>query len=136
MKLLPCRYAGGNSRALEGQGFQFPLPSGAERVLPNEGSAVVLGFRPEETEIHLSAEEGALPATVEAAHFQGDRVIYQLRLGAETIQVSGRAREGLAPSSAVWVTVVPTRFHIFDRESGARLGTSAVNATHSIARAE
>ncbi len=136
MNLLPCRYAGGNSRALEGQGFQFPLPAGAERGLPNEGRAVVLGFRPEETEIHLSAEEGALPTTVEAAHFQGDRVIYQLRLGAETIQVSGRAREGLAPSSAVWVTVAPTRFHVFDRESGARLGTSAVNATHSIARAE
>lgn len=97
--------------------------------------SVVLGFRPEETEIHLSAAEGAPPATVEAAHFQGDWVTYQLRLGAETIQVSGRALEGLTPSSAVWVTVAPTRLHIFDRESGARLRMSAVDATHSIARA-
>ena len=83
---------------------------------------MVLGFRPEETEIHLSAQDGALPATVETAHFQGDRVICQLRLGAQAIQVSAGARERLAPNAAVWVSVAPAGIHIFDRESGARLG--------------
>ena len=34
MNLLPCRYAGRNSRALKGQGFQFPLPAEAEKGLP------------------------------------------------------------------------------------------------------
>ena len=39
MNLLSCRYAGGSSRALEGQGFQFPLPAEAELGLPSEGTA-------------------------------------------------------------------------------------------------
>jgi multiple sugar transport system ATP-binding protein len=132
MNLLSCRYPGKGSRTLEGQGFQFPLTAGAEKGLPNVGGAVMLGFRPEETDIHLSAQEGALPATVETAHFQGDRVIYQFRLGAEAIQVSAGAGRGLAPSAAVWVSVTPTRIHIFDRESGERF--DSVDSTHSFAR--
>ena len=105
MNLLPCRYAGGNSRALEGQGFRFPLPPEPRRVCRARERPMVLGFRPEETEIHRSAREGALPVTVEAVHFQGDRLICQLRLGAEAIQVSTGARERIAPNAAVWVTV-------------------------------
>ena len=65
----------------------------------------MFGFRPEETDVHLSAQEGAAPATVETAHFQGDRVIYQLRLGTEAIQASTAARGRLAPNAAVWVSV-------------------------------
>jgi multiple sugar transport system ATP-binding protein len=134
MNLLPCRYAGNYSRALEGQGFEFPLPAGTEKSLPNEGGAVVLGFRPEETDIHVSARDGALPATVETAHFQGDRVIYQLRLGAESIQVSAGAHMSLAPNAAVWISVTPARTHIFDRESGERLETNRADLIHAIAR--
>jgi len=134
MNLLSCRYAGGNSRALEGQGFQFPLPTEAEKGLPSEGRPMVLGFRPEETEIHRSAQEGALPVKVETVHFQGDRLICQLRLGAEAIQVSTGARERIGPNAAVWVTVPPTDIHLFDSESGARLGIPGVDATASVAR--
>jgi len=121
MNLLDCRYPGGGSRALEGNGFQAPIPPGVEKALPN-GGAVVLGFRPEETDVHLSPQDGAMPAKVETAHFQGDRVIYQLRLGSDAIQVSGAARERLAPNASVWVSVAPARIHIFDRKSGGRLG--------------
>jgi multiple sugar transport system ATP-binding protein len=134
MNLLLCRYPGRGSRVLEGQGFRFPLPVGAEKGLPNEGGAVMLGFRPEETDIHLSAQEGAAPATVETAHFQGDRVIYQLRLGAEAIQASAAARGSLAPNEAVWVSVAPARIHLFDRGSGARLAMSGADSTHAFAR--
>ena len=97
MNLLTCRYPGGGSRTLDGQGFQVPIPPGAEKGLPNKGGAVVFGFRPEETDIHLSAQDGAMPATVETAHFQGDRVIYQLRLGCRGDSGVGRsAREARA----------------------------------------
>ncbi|MGA8448256.1 MAG: ABC transporter ATP-binding protein [Roseiarcus sp.] len=130
MNLLNCRYPGGGSRMLEGQGFQAPIPPGAEKGLPNQGGEVVFGFRPEETEIHLSAPDGALPATVETAHFQGDRVIYQLRLGSQAIQVSGGARERLAPNAAVWVSVPPAGIHIFDRASGGRLGPASANPSN------
>ncbi len=95
---------------------------------------MVLGFRPEETEIHRSAQEGALPVKVETVHFQGDRLICQLRLGAEAIQVSTGAREQIVPNAAVWVTVPPTDIHLFDRESGARVGIPGVDATASGAR--
>jgi multiple sugar transport system ATP-binding protein len=130
MNLLNCHYPGGGSRTLEGQGFQVPIPPGAERGLPSEGGAVVFGFRPEETDIDFSAKDGAVPATVETAHFQGDRVIYQLRLGSEAIQVSGGARERLAPNADVWIRVAPSRIHIFDREGGERLGPSGANSTN------
>ncbi|HKN31356.1 MAG TPA: ABC transporter ATP-binding protein [Roseiarcus sp.] len=134
MNLLSCRYAGRNSRVLEGRGFQFPLPTGAEKSLPNEEGQVMLGFRPEETEIHRSRQEGTLPATVETVHFQGDRLICQLRLGAESIQVSTAARGNLAPYAAVWVNVPPSGIHIFDRESGARLGSHGAVETEPSAR--
>jgi ABC-type sugar transport system ATPase subunit len=130
MNLLDCRYPGGGARALEGNGFQAPIPLGVEKTLPNEGSAVVFGFRPEETDIHLSPQEGAMPATVETGHFQGDRVLYQLRLGSEAIQVSGGSRERLAPNAAVWLSVEPAKIHIFDRESGARLGPAIGNSNN------
>jgi len=129
MNLLDCRYPGGGSRALEGNGFQAPIPPGVEKALPN-GGAVVFGFRPEETDIHLSPQDAAMPATVEIAHFQGDRVIYQLRLGSEAIQVSGGARDRLAPNAAVWVSVAPARIHIFERESGERLGPAMGNSSN------
>jgi len=74
------------------------------------------------------------PAKVETVHFQGDRLICQLRLGAETIQVSAGARERIAPNAAVWVTVPPPLIHLFDRESGARLGVPGANATETVAR--
>jgi multiple sugar transport system ATP-binding protein len=130
MNLLDCRYLGGGLRTLEGKGFQAPIPSRAEKGLPKQGGEVVFGFRPEETDIHLSAQEDAMPATVETAHFQGDRVLYQLRLGSETIQVSGGARERLEPNAAVWVSVLPARIHIFDRESGARLSPAIGNSSN------
>jgi multiple sugar transport system ATP-binding protein len=129
MNLLNCRYQGGGSRTLEGNAFQAPIPPGAEKSLPNRGGDVVLGFRPEETDIHISAQDGAMPAIVETAHFQGDRVIYQLRLGSEAIQVSGGGRERLAPNAAVWVSVAPAGIHIFDRESGARLGPASADSS-------
>lgn len=134
MNLLPCRYAGGNPRVLEGQGFQFPLPTGLEKVLPSGERPVVLGFRPEETEVHRSAQEGALPATVETVHFQGDRLICQLRLGGESIQMSTGGRGSLAPDAAVWLSVPPSGIHLFDRESGARLGRPGAVAAEPIAR--
>jgi multiple sugar transport system ATP-binding protein len=130
INLLNCRYPGGGLRTLEGKGFQAPIPSGAEMGLPKQGGEVVFGFRPEETDIHLSAQEGAMPATVETAHFQGDRVLYQLRLGSETIQVSRGARERLEPNAAVWVSVAPARIHIFDRESGSRLSPAICNSSN------
>ena len=43
----------------KGEGFRFPLPAGAEKALPTEARPVVLGFRPEEVEVHRSAQEGA-----------------------------------------------------------------------------
>jgi multiple sugar transport system ATP-binding protein len=131
MNLLSCRYSGRSSRALEGQGFQFPLPTAAAKDLPNGERPVVFGFRPEETEIHCSAQEGMLPATVETVHFQGDRLICRLRLGAEAIQVSTGARGNIAPNAVVWLNVPPIGIHIFDRESGARFGDGA-DATHPV----
>ena len=61
MNLLSCQYPGRNAAALEGRGFQFPLPAETAKALPAEARPVVLGFRPEELEVHRSAQEGALP---------------------------------------------------------------------------
>ena len=135
MNLLSCQYRGRNSPALEGQGFRFPLPAEARSALPAEARPVVLGFRPEEAEVHNgAAREDALSATVETVHFQGDRLICELRLGADAIQLSTAARASLAPNAAVWVSVPPNQIHIFDRESGARLGIPDAGASGSLAR--
>ncbi|MGD0188384.1 MAG: ABC transporter ATP-binding protein [Roseiarcus sp.] len=134
MNLLSCQYPGRNAAALGGRGFQFPLPAETAKALPAEARPVVLGFRPEEVEVHRSAQEGALSATVETVHFQGDRLICQLRLGAEAIQLSTEARTTLAPNAAVWVSVPSNQIHIFDRESGARLGVPGADASGSLAR--
>ena len=121
MNLLPCRYAGHGSPVLEGQGFQLYLPPTAVATLPQEERPVVVGFRPEALEVHSSAGEGATEATVETVHFQGDRLICQLRLGAEAIHLSTQAQARLAANAAIWVSVAPDQIHIFDRETGKRL---------------
>ena len=136
MNLLSCQYPGRNAPALVGRGFEFPLPAETEKALPAEARPLVLGFRPEAMEVHLAAREEAVAARVETVHFQGDRLICQLRLGAEAIQLWTEAQTGLAPNAAVWVSVPPDQIHIFDRESGARLPTPSANLTKSLAVAK
>jgi multiple sugar transport system ATP-binding protein len=121
MNLLSCSYAGRGSPLLEGQGFQFRLPDEAAGGLPSDARQVVLGFRPEALAVRLDQGNGALKATVEAVHFQGDRLICQLRLGAEPIQLSTGAEAALAPNMPVWVSVSADQIHIFDRQTGERL---------------
>jgi multiple sugar transport system ATP-binding protein len=136
MNLLSCQYAGRGSPLLEGRGFQLRLPAETAGVLPDAAAPVVVGFRPEALEVRLETGTGVMEAGVEAVHFQGDRLICQLRLGAETIQLSTDAESRLAPNAWVRLAVSPDQIHLFDRDTGMRLAARVVDTTEPLPPAQ
>ena len=132
MNLLPCRFHSGDAPTLKGEGFSLPAPAGAVDAL-RSAKELIVGFRPEAVEVRRRATDGASPATVETAQFQGERLICLMRLGDERIHVSLNGRERLDAGAAVWLAMAPDQLHVFDRESGERLSARTAPASETAA---
>jgi multiple sugar transport system ATP-binding protein len=102
-----------------------PVELGAAAAATNGRSEVVLGLRPEALE--LGAE--GIPADVEVVEeFGADAYVFcaaHLREGAGTTRLVARTQAKLAPSRGqrVALRVRPGEAHLFDRETGERLGS-------------
>ena len=126
MNLIRGRVADGR---LVPAGFPTPiqLPSAIAAAAPT-GAEVILGVRPEHLRVSslpaASTDPTALTATVEIAEPLGHEVLLGLRTG-ETDLVARIPPTG-APSAGDQVTVSPdpSRLHLFDADSGARLSTN------------
>jgi len=112
-----------------GDGGSVELPGGDRLALPADlgartaGRAVTLGIRPEHLELtgngnglaHLTAQviEQLGADTVIHGHFGNDQADL-------TVRLQGTVR--LAPGEMLALHVAPERLHLFDPESGVRLG--------------
>lgn len=123
MNLLPCRVVDGR---LQGRGYALPFPSAVGALsrgrLPSE---VTVGIRPEDLEVRMSQEPGALAGAVETVLFQGDEAVCQVRVGEEPVRAMLPEGRRAAPGQTVWLVPRPERVYVFDRETGARLDTAA-----------
>jgi multiple sugar transport system ATP-binding protein len=88
------------------------LPTGLE------GRSVVLGVRPE----HLELAEQGHEATVKLTEQTGSETNIHLRLDALTLNCLARDRIAVEPGQTVHLRLQRGRTHLFDKETGQRIG--------------
>ncbi|WP_196258087.1 ABC transporter ATP-binding protein [Pelagibacterium limicola] len=94
-----------------------PLPGG---IMLGAGETVTAGLRPEHLEI--SAGDGpGLHAKVDFVEFTG-AASFVITRGAPGLTVFNVGRTTLRPDEAVRLTIAAENVHLFDRETGRRLG--------------
>ena len=104
-------------------GERIALPSGYARQ-ELDGKAVTLGIRPE----HIRISASGVPATVEVRELLGSTVDLHLRVGGEMLEaiVPSSAASGLAVDGEIapvlHIELDTKQIHLFDPESGARIG--------------
>ncbi|NKB54935.1 MAG: sn-glycerol-3-phosphate ABC transporter ATP-binding protein UgpC [Alphaproteobacteria bacterium] len=119
MNLMPAAIGvDGASVALPG-GVAFTLAFGAQNGEP--GRPVTLGVRPEHFEVD---DSGAITLTVTLVEQLGADTIVHGALGADEFDVTIRMRGvvTIAPGEKLSLTVPSEHIHVFDRETGKRLG--------------
>ncbi|GAB4194193.1 MAG: sn-glycerol-3-phosphate import ATP-binding protein UgpC [Thalassobaculales bacterium] len=108
MNLLPAEAAAGQVAVA---GITLPAPVAA-------AGPVTLGIRPEHLEI---AADGPLPLVVELVEMLGADTLIHGRLG-EGAELTARLRGIHRPAPGETLHLAPGTLHLFDRNTGARLG--------------
>ena len=132
MNLVPAVLAAGGTR-IAASGFTLPLPSAsaawaASPSLGRDGRKVVLGMRPENLrEVRSEAPDGAgrtagISGTVEFVEPLGHEVIVHARVGTDLLVAKLEPRQAPAMGDPIALAVEIDAVHLFDAESGERLG--------------
>ena len=103
-------------------GARVTLPAAIAAAVASSGvERVVVGVRPE----HLGVGSGPLPATVAVVEALGHERHVVCRLDDGTLVIVRQASSNAAPAigSAVHLSFAPEDVHVFDAESGTRIGT-------------
>ena len=117
MNLLPgvVRRTGAEP-AVDVDGASLPVPDCPGL---NEGRKVIFGIRPE----HLMlGGAGGLAATVVVVEPTGSETHVVLRIGERDLTAVFRERHAFVPGQAVHLIPQPDVIHIFDADSGDRIG--------------
>lgn len=119
MNLLPCRVADGQ---LIGRGYRITVPrSLSSMLLARSLSRITVGIRPEDIDLRLAEDQGALPSVVETVLFQGDQVLCETRVGEEHVRAIVPAGHQLTRGQTVWLAPRQDKLFLFDPESGVRV---------------
>jgi iron(III) transport system ATP-binding protein len=97
-----------------------PLPAWAQ-----EGSAVMVGFRPEGvllSDSQPNEKDNVIQATVATAQYLGDTIEYQLDLGTRLVRVKGEPFTLLNEGQRVFLRVPPERCYVLEAMAGAEAG--------------
>jgi multiple sugar transport system ATP-binding protein len=86
-------------------------------VNAENGRPVLYGIRPE----HIDLAADGLPATVSVLEPTGAETQVFARIGEDPIDAIVRDRLKVRPGEEIRLRIDPTRVHIFDRQSSARL---------------
>ena len=86
------------------------------------GTAVEIGLRPEDVELVSEGEAGSLPFDIEFVEELGATQLFHGRLAGKPFVMQAATGEVGVQGGRVWVTVDAERVHVFDAESGLRLG--------------
>lgn len=115
MNLLGGTARLGAEPAIEVEGIALPI---AEASGLTDGQPVTCGIRPED----LSLSGAGLPARISVVEPTGAETHVVCKgAGAEIVAVF-RERHALQPDQAIHLAADPARIHLFDPESGARIG--------------
>ncbi len=118
MNLLPARIDGPGIVALgdailEARDLRQDLPV---------GTAIEVGLRPEDVEIASEGAAGSLPFDVEFVEELGATQLFHGQLAGLPFVMQAATDEVAAQPGRLWISVDPDRVHVFDAESGMRLG--------------
>jgi len=103
-------------------GAVIRLPTGRD---PEQlGNAVIVGIRPEHLLIAEPPQIPNLEAVVAVVEPTGADTLAMLRLGPTNISVLFRDRVTLAPGAILPLRFAPNRLHLFDAETGMRIGVT------------
>jgi multiple sugar transport system ATP-binding protein len=106
-----------NGLALQlADGVQIPLPGTSQAAKP--GAKLTLGVRPE----HIEASNEGIPMDVEVVEPTGAETHLYGKIGGAAWCVTMRQRASIEPGQRVTVRFPEQHTHLFDTESGNRLG--------------
>ncbi len=91
-------------------------------LFQGRGDGLIVGIRPEA--LHLTAEHG-LEAEIVATEYLGADTILTCKLGDEMLSLRAGGQLAHAPGQAVRIAADPAALHLFDAQSGRRLGGTA-----------
>ncbi len=115
MNLFPGVYDARACAVAGDGGERLPLAAPAEA---EDGRRVIYGIRPE----HLGIAEDGLPATVKVVEPTGpETMVFAAFAGGEAVAVL-RERRAFRPGDAIALRPDPAAAHLFDAETGARIG--------------
>ncbi|KFC72892.1 putative sugar ABC transporter, ugpC-like protein [Bosea sp. LC85] len=86
------------------------------------GTKVEVGLRPEDIEIASEGQAGALPFDVEFIEELGATQLFHGRLAGQPFVMQAATGDVAAEARRLWISVDPDRVHVFDAQSGVRLG--------------
>jgi sn-glycerol 3-phosphate transport system ATP-binding protein len=117
MNFLPATLSADGAAARLETGAVLALANGG---LKGEGGrAVTLGVRPEHL---LPGQSGGIDFTVEVAEELGADTLLHGRIGASELTLRRPGHNTVTPGTRLKLAAEPAQLHVFDRDSGARLG--------------
>jgi multiple sugar transport system ATP-binding protein len=117
----------GDTLRLQLAAGELSLPRSGWSQLASVGNrGVILGVRPEDITVvsdgGRSADAWSLPGTVSAVHSLGPETILEIDCApAGTFSARVGARSNIARRDRVTAVIDPSKLHVFDRETGARI---------------
>jgi len=87
-------------------------------VRAQEGQRVAYGIRPE----HLSIKEGGISAQIEVVEPMGAETEILVKVGGQTLTMMTHGRASVGPGERVSLAPQAAQAHLFDAESGRRIG--------------
>ena len=88
------------------------------------GTAVEVGYRPEDVEIVSEGEAGSLPFAVDFVEELGATQLFHGTVAGKPFVMQAATGEVPAEAKTLWISVAPERVHVFDAATGKRLGRS------------
>lgn len=118
MNFMNGTFSNGASPSISGAGWTLPLPMALKSKMENAPAReIVLGVRPEDLAIKTAPSEDAWQAQVFVVEPLGDRNIFDVQVGTQSLRIKAPATMLSEPGTPVWVEVNRDRIHLFDPQT-------------------
>lgn len=122
MNFMPGSFSNGASPNIGGVGWALPLSGALKAKLENAPTGdVILGVRPEDLAIKTEATPEAWKAKVFVVEPLGDRNIFDVQVGNQSLRIKAPPTLMAETGTDVWVEVNRDRIHLFDPKTDTSL---------------
>jgi multiple sugar transport system ATP-binding protein len=143
MNLLPATVAvGADGAQLMLGAVRVPVPALAAGLLHDDGEEVVLGFRPEYTDLSTEVQPGSLSGTVVVIENLGATALVSVETEVQIVQAVVPQGDEPGIGKPAWVTPQPARALVYRKadgllvakntENGRRVGSAAGSRTEPV----